>query len=83
MLGHSMQTTERDSSEALSPLLVRDLRAALEASWDVLATVQSPSATESRREETRELLARRLLKCAASGETNKNRLVTYAIGSIV
>jgi len=78
-----MPMSERNPGEAFSPLLVRDLRDALETSWDVLNMVQSPIATESRREETRELLARRLLKCAASGETNKNRLVTYAIGSIV
>jgi hypothetical protein len=78
-----MQMSERKAGEAFTPLAVRDLRAALEASWNVLNLVQSPNATESRREETRELLARRLLKCAASGETNKNRLVTYAIGSIV
>ena len=78
-----MQPIEHDIEEAFSPLLVRDLRAALEASWGLLATVGSPSALESRREETRELLARRLLKCARGGETNKNRLVTYAVGSIV
>jgi hypothetical protein len=78
-----MQPIEHDVDEALSPLLVRDLRVALEASWLLLAMVGSPSALESRREETREMLARRLLKCARAGETNKNRLVTYAVGSIV
>jgi len=78
-----MQPIEHEIDEAFSPLLVRDLRAALEASWGLLAMVGSPSALESRREETRELLARRLLKCARAGETNKNRLVTYAVGSVV
>jgi hypothetical protein len=78
-----MWAFEQDGDEALTPLIVRDLRAALETSWEVLHTVQSPGTIESRREETRELLARRLLKCAANGETNRARLATYAIGSLV
>ncbi len=69
--------------DAFTPLAVRDLRIALEASWQVLNKVQSPIAVESRREETREMLARRLLKCAAKGETNRARLVTYALGSLI
>ena len=78
-----MRSSDHDVDGAFSPLLVRDLRAALETSWGLLSTVGNPSALESRREETREMLARRLLKCAAAGETNKNRLVTYAVGSVV
>jgi hypothetical protein len=78
-----MRALGQEADEAFTPLIVRDLRAALETSWEVLHTVQSPIAVESCREETRELLARRLLKCAAKGETNMARLVTYAIGSLV
>jgi len=59
------------------------LRIALRASWDMLTTHRSPLVAESRREETREMLARKLLRCAAKGETNPKRLVTYALGSVV
>jgi hypothetical protein len=78
-----MRALGQEADEAFTPLIVRDLRTALETSWEVLHNDQSPIAVESRREETRELLARRLLKCAANGETNVARLVTYAIGSLV
>jgi len=67
--------------DVYSPETVRDLRIALRSSWDFLCTHKSPLVLESREEETREMLARRLLKCAANGETNKSRLVTYALGS--
>jgi hypothetical protein len=72
-----------DDLDVYSPEAVRDLRTALRSSWDLLCTYQSPLVSESRREETREMLARRLLKCAAAGETNTARLVTYAVGSVV
>jgi hypothetical protein len=69
--------------EVYTPETVRDLRIALRSSWDVLREHHSPLASERRRDTTQELLARRLLKCAARGETNRARLVTYAIGSLV
>jgi hypothetical protein len=80
---HIMSIYENMSAGVFTPLAVRDLRIALEASFDVLARIDDPATFQSRREETRERLARRLLKHAASGETNKGRLVTYALGSLV
>ena len=76
-----MRIAGRECLEVYTPQTVRDMRIALRSSWDVLCTYHSPLASESRRDETREMLARRLLKCAATGETNKGRLVTYALGS--
>jgi hypothetical protein len=69
--------------EVYTPETVRDLRIALRSSWDVLCTHHSAFASETRRDATQELLARRLLKCAAAGETNKSRLVTYALGTFI
>lgn len=78
-----MRIAARECLEMYTPGTVRDMRVALRSSWDVLCQHQSPLASDSRRDETREMLARRLLKCAATGETNKSRLVTYALGSLV
>ena len=69
--------------DSLTPDEVRELRMALRASWDLLTMHHSPLVAESRREETREMLARKLLRCASRGETNPKRLVTYALGSFV
>jgi hypothetical protein len=76
--------TEFDSEsdyDSLTPDEVRELRTALRTSWETLTTHRSPLVAESRREETREMLARKLLRCASKGETNPKRLVTYALGS--
>jgi hypothetical protein len=69
--------------DSLTPEDVRELRSALRASWDKLSTHNSPLAAEARAEETREMLARKLLRCASKGETNPARLVIYALGSFV
>lgn len=69
--------------EVYTPDAVRDLRIALRSSWDVLRAHHSPHAAMSRRDATQEILAQRLLKCAAGGETNRARLVTYALGPFV
>ena len=76
-----MRIAGRECLEVYTPQTVLDMRIALRSSWDVLCTYHSPLVSESRRDDTREMLARRLLKCAATGETNKGRLVTYALGS--
>lgn len=68
--------------DSLTPDEVRALRTALRKSWDVLTTHHSPLVAESRSEETREMLARKLLRCASKGEINSKRLVTYALGSL-
>lgn len=69
--------------DSLTPEDVRELRTALRASWDKLSTHNSPLTAEERAEETREMLARKLLRCASKGETNPARLITYALGSFV
>jgi hypothetical protein len=69
--------------DSLTPDDVRELRHALQESWDVLSRHRSPLAAEARRDETREMLARKLLRCASKGETHPARLVTYALGSFV
>lgn len=76
-----MRISGKECVEVYSPQIVGEMRVALRSSWDVLCSYHSPLASESRRDQTREMLARRLLKCAATGETNKGRLVTYALGS--
>jgi hypothetical protein len=79
-----MNALDLDSDyECLTPDDVRELRSALRASWDKLSTHNSPLACEARAEETREMLARKLLRCASKGETNPARLITYALGSFV
>ena len=78
-----MRIVGAEDLEVYTPETVRDLRIALRSSWDVLCERHSPFASETRRDATREILAQRLLKCAAAGETNKTRLVTYALGSLV
>lgn len=78
-----MIITSRETIEAYSPATVRELRAAFQVSWDVLSMHRDSLVNEWRREQTREALARRLLKCAADGETNPSRLVTYALGPFV
>jgi len=75
-----MRIVGAEHLEVYTPDTVRDLRVALNSSWDLLRTRHSPLAADSRRDETREMLAQRLLRCAAAGETNKTRLVTYALG---
>jgi hypothetical protein len=78
-----MRIVGAEHLEVYTPETVRDLRIALNSSWDVLCMRHSPLATHSRRHETREILAQRLLRCAAAGETNTARLVTYALGPLV
>ena len=81
--GQELRVVGFEEPEVYSPETVRDLRTALRSSWDVLRAYQSPLASDDRRDETRAILARRLLKCAATGETNNARLVTYALEPFV
>jgi len=81
--GRQLLVNLRKPEEVYSPDIVRDLRVALRSSWDVLRAYQSPLASDDRRDETRAILARRLLKCAATGETNSARLVSYALAPFV
>jgi hypothetical protein len=78
-----MRIVGAEHLEVYSPDTVRDLRVALNSSWDVLCARHSPLAANSCRDDTRTRLAQRLLSCAAAGETNKTRLVTYALGPFV
>lgn len=80
---HLLIVGAKRSEEVYSPETVRDLRIALRVSWDALRAHRSPLVSDMHRDETRAILARRLLKCAASGETSNVRLVTYALEPFV
>ena len=74
---------ERRTVEVYSPAVVRDLRIALRTSWQMLNQSDHPLVSTTQSDHGKAVLARRLLKCAASGETNPSRLVLYALGPYV